>query len=155
MNAVQSLTSWADAHHPKWLDVLRVLLGVVLFMKGLSFIIDKEMTLQILHDNQFDFISVLLLHYVIIFQMAHSVLIAVGLITRIAIAAQFPIVLGAVVLIATTGSFAPLDSDLWLAVILLFLLVFFFIYGPGPLSVDGALRRRRGTEADADASAAA
>ena len=143
MKAVDSLTSWADAHHPTWLDILRILLGMVLFVKGLSFILDKETTLQILHDNNFDFFSLLILHYVIIFQMAHSLLIAVGLITRIAIAAQFPIVLGAVILIATTGSFAPMDSDLWLAVIVLFLLVFFFIYGPGPLSVDEALRKRK------------
>lgn len=146
MKAVDSLTSWTDAHHPKWLDILRILLGVVLFLKGLSFILDKETTLQILHDNNFDFFSLLILHYVIIFQMAHSLLIAVGLITRYALAAQFPIVLGAVILIATTGSFAPLDSDLWLAIIVLFLLVFFFIYGPGPLSVDGALRRRKSVQ---------
>ncbi len=153
MHAMDSLTSWTDRHHPKWLDVLRILLGVVLFMKGLSFIIDKEMAQQILHDNHFDFISVLVLHYVIIFQMAHSVLIAVGLITRVAIAAQFPIVLGAVILIATTGSFAPLDSDLWLALMLLFLLVFFFVFGPGPLSVDAVLKRKRSSNPDATSTA--
>jgi uncharacterized membrane protein YphA (DoxX/SURF4 family) len=150
MKAMDRLTSWSDAHHPKWLDILRILLGVVLFLKGLHFISDKAMTQQILLDNNFDFVSVLVLHYVIIFQMAHSVLITVGLITRIAAAAQFPIVLGAVILVATTGSFAPLGSDLWLAVILLFLLVFFFIYGPGPLSVDAMLKSKRSDAVDSE-----
>lgn len=141
MKAFDSLTSWADAHHPKWLDVLRMLLGVVLFLKGLSFILNKDVTMQVLHDNNYEFIPVLLLHYVIIFQMAHSVLIALGLITRIAIAAQFPIVLGAGILMLTTGSLAPLDSDLFLILLLLFLLAFFFVYGPGPLSVDAVIRK--------------
>lgn len=146
MKAFDAMVVWADAHHPKWLDILRILLGIVLFLKGLSFILDKETTLQILHDQHFDFISLLILHYAIIFQMAHSILIAVGLITRYAVAAQIPIVLGAVILIGTTGSFATLGSDLWLAVILLFLLVFFFISGAGPISVDGLLKRRKHPE---------
>ncbi len=141
MKAFDSMSRWADAHHPKWLDVLRMLLGAVLFFKGLSFIVNKDVTMQVLHDNNYEFIPVLLLHYVIIFQMAHSVLIAIGLITRIAIAAQFPIVLGATILLVTTGSFAPLGSDLFLAILSLFLLAFFFVYGPGPLSVDAVVRR--------------
>ncbi len=141
MRAFDSMTGWADAHHPKWLDVLRMLLGVVLFFKGLSFILNKDVTMQVLHDNNYEFVPVLLLHYVIIFQMAHSVLIAIGLITRIAIAAQFPIVLGAAILLLSSGSFAPFGSDLFLVLLLLFLLVFFFIYGAGPLSVDAVLRK--------------
>ncbi len=149
MKPFDSITSWTDAHHPKWLDVLRMLLGVILFVKGLTFIVDKELTLRILHDNNFEFIPLLIVHYVIIFQMAHSVLITVGLVTRYASAAQIPIVLGAIVLIATDSSFHPLGSDLWLAVLLLFLLVFFFIYGAGPLSVDAMIKRRRDPERDA------
>ena len=146
MKTFDSMVTWADAHHPKWLDILRILLGIVLLLKGLSFILDKETTLHILHEHNFDFISLLILHYAIIFQMAHSILIAVGLITRYAVAAQIPIVLGAVILVGTTGTFEALGSDLWLAVILLFLLVFFFIYGAGPISVDGVLKRRRHPE---------
>jgi putative oxidoreductase len=138
---ISTVTRWTAAHHSAWLDGLRILLGAVLFLKGLSFIMNKEMTLQVLQDNNYEFIPVLLLHYVIIFQMAHSVLIAIGLITRIAIAAQFPIVLGAAVLLLTTGSLAPLSSDLYLLMFVIFLLALFFVLGPGPLSVDARLRR--------------
>ncbi|MBE0644496.1 MAG: DoxX family protein [Bacteroidetes bacterium] len=143
MKPFDAITDWADAHHPKWLDVLRILLGVILFFKGLTFILDKNLTLQVLHDNDFGFIPLLIVHYVIIFQMAHSVLISFGLITRWAAAAQIPIVTGAIYLIATNSTFQPLGSDLWLAVLLLFLLVFFFVYGAGPLSVDAVIKRRR------------
>ena len=51
--------------------------------------------------------------------------------------------LGAVILFATTGSFAPMSSDLWRVVILLYLPAFFFMYGPGPLPIDGALSKRK------------
>jgi putative oxidoreductase len=149
MKPFDSITSWTDAHHPKWFDVLRMLLGVILFFKGLTFILDKELTLRILHDNNFEFFPLLVVHYVIIFQMAHSVLITFGLVTRYASAAQIPIVLGAIVLIATDSTFQPLGSDLWLAVLLLFLLLFFFIYGAGPLSVDAMIKRRRDPEKEA------
>jgi putative oxidoreductase len=81
MKSFNSIVAWGDAHHPRWLDALRLLLGVFLFAKGLSFIQDKELVAGILKANNFDFIPVLVMHYVIIFQMAHSVLIAIGLIT--------------------------------------------------------------------------
>ncbi len=143
MKLLDSISAWADAHHPRWLDVLRMLLGIILFAKGLTFILDKELTLQVLHDNNFDFMSLLIVHYVIIFQMAHSVLITVGLITRWAVAAQIPIVAGAIYFITTNSTFQPLGSDLWLAVLLLFLLLFFLVSGAGPMSVDAVIRRKR------------
>lgn len=143
MKPFDAITDWTDAHHPKWLEVLRILLGVILFFKGLTFILDKQLTLQVLHDNSFAFLPLLIVHYVIIFQMAHSVLIIVGLVTRWAALAQIPIVGGAIYLIATNATFQPLGSDLWLAVLLLFLLGFFFIYGAGPFSADAVIKRRR------------
>ena len=149
MKPFDAITDWADAHHPKWLELLRILLGVILFFKGLTFILDKQLTVQLLHDNNFEFLPLLIVHYVIIFQLAHSVLITVGLVTRWAALAQIPIVGGAVWLIATNATFQPLGSDLWLAVLLFFLLVFFFIYGAGSFSADAVIRRRRDPARDA------
>lgn len=143
MKPFDAMVTWADAHHPKWLDVLRILLGVILFIKGLTFILDSDLTLQVLHDNDFGFLPLLIVHYVIIFQMAHSVLIMVGLVTRWAALAQIPIVAGAIWFLATDATFQPLGSDLWLTVLLLFLLGFFFVYGAGPLSLDAVIKRRR------------
>ena len=143
MKSFESIATWGDEHHPKWLDALRVILGVLLFAKGLSFILNRELVASILVANNFDFIPVLVMHYVIIFQMAHSVLIAIGLITRIAILAQLPIVLGALYMLWTREEFSVYSSDVWLAVLIVFLLVFFFIYGPGYYSVDHYLKRMR------------
>ena len=140
MRLFDAVTRWTDAHHPVWLDALRVLLGIVLFMKGLSFILDRELVAGILQTHNWEFIPVLLLHYVLIFQMAHSILIMVGLITRVAVLMQLPIILGALLVIGRS-EFSFYGSDLWLLLVIIFLLVVFFIYGPGHFSVDEYLKR--------------
>jgi hypothetical protein len=38
MNIIQRLEHWGDTHHPKWLDIIRIFLGMFLFLKGLDFI---------------------------------------------------------------------------------------------------------------------
>lgn len=146
MTMLHHISGWADRHHPKWLDVLRILLGIVLFLKGLSFITNKELVQSILSANNFEFIPVLILHWVIVFQMAHSILIGLGLLTRVAIAMQLPIVLVAIYLIASRVEFSVFSNDIWMAIFIVFLLVFFFVYGGGAFSVDGYLKRTREVE---------
>ena len=34
MNYVQRLEHWGEAHHPKYLDILRIALGIFLLLKG-------------------------------------------------------------------------------------------------------------------------
>jgi len=36
MNAVQRLEHWGDSHHPKWLDIIRIGLGIFLCFKGIQ-----------------------------------------------------------------------------------------------------------------------
>ena len=43
MNIMERTEHWGDAHHPRALDVLRIVLGVVLIAKGLYFISDTEL----------------------------------------------------------------------------------------------------------------
>ena len=38
MNLVQRIEKWGDAHHPKWIDFIRITLGLVLVMKGFQYI---------------------------------------------------------------------------------------------------------------------
>jgi hypothetical protein len=45
----------------------------------------------------------------------------------------------------TREEFSVYGSDIWLAVLIVFLLVFFFMYGPGPYSVDRYLARMKTT----------
>ena len=38
MSLMHQMNEWSSKHHPKWLVVLRVVLGLCLLLKGLSFI---------------------------------------------------------------------------------------------------------------------
>ncbi|OYX97029.1 MAG: DoxX family protein, partial [Sphingobacteriia bacterium 35-40-5] len=73
-----------------------------------------------------------------------GVLITLGLVTRFAAVIQIPILLGAVFFVNLTKGFSPLNSELWLSVLVLMLLILFWIVGSGPYSVDQWLKGSRG-----------
>ena len=37
MNNLQRLEHWGEAHHPKYMDILRMALGIFLILKGVEF----------------------------------------------------------------------------------------------------------------------
>ena len=54
MNIMERTEQWGDAHHPRVLDILRILLGVVLIAKGLYFISDTESVRRIITTTPFE-----------------------------------------------------------------------------------------------------
>src|SRR5205814_1568654 len=97
---------------------------------------------EIIASSRFGQVSFILEHYVVFAHLIGGVLIVVGLITRIAIIAQLPILLGAIFLVnSKAGFFSANSTELWLSILILFLLVFFLIEGSGPWSVDEYMRR--------------
>jgi putative oxidoreductase len=96
MENVKSLNKWANAHTYLPLDLVRIVLGVFLFMKGVSFVTNA----QYLHDlispvDQYGG-GMFLLHYIAPAHMIGGIMIVFGLLTRWAIASQLPILFGAV-----------------------------------------------------------
>ena len=64
-------------------------------------------------------------------------LIIIGLLTRLAVAVQVPILIGAVIFMSPAG---VEKSEFAFALAILLLLVFFFFEGGGPLSLDNYFR---------------
>jgi len=142
MNTVEKIEAWGDRHHPKWLDILRMILGLVLLAKGYYFVTNTDGLKQLIANSRFGQVSFLLEHYVVFAHLIGGFLIAVGLITRIAIVVQLPILIGAVLFVnVRSGFFSGNSTDLWLSIIILFLLVFFLVEGSGPWSVDEYMRK--------------
>ena len=141
MNVVHKIEHWGDSHHPKVLDLIRFALGLFLFLKGMAFM-DNSTYLRDMIENQ----SVVyipawflqtLVYYVTFAHMVGGVLIALGVLTRLACIIQIPIVLAAVFL---TGIFLdPINTTASLSIVALVLLVIFTIIGSGPLSLDNYL----------------
>lgn len=143
MNYAQRLELWGDRHHPRWLDIVRILLGVFLIYKGFEFLGNMNQLVNTM-ENRFSFNAfavVLLSHYVVFAHIMGGFLLAIGLLTRFACIIQIPVLLGAVFFINTTGNFLRPFSELWLSVLVLLLLICFMVVGNGPWSFEWFVKR--------------
>lgn len=140
MNLVQKMEYWGDAHHPHWLDILRIGLGVVLIAKGIFLIADTESTHRLLTTTLFLPGAWAALCYIVFSHLVGGFFIAIGLLTRYAVAFQLPILIGAIFLVHLRSGLTFLNSDLWVAIIVLILLIVFLIVGSGKYSYDEKLK---------------
>ena len=139
MDYVEKFKYWGDHHHPKWLDIIRIVLGIFLCYKGVDVLINssKLMSLMELTSPFNEFMIVMLAHYVTFAHILGGFFLGIGLFTRAACIIQLPILIGAVIFVninITTEMFSPY-SELFLSIIVLLLLVYFLIIGNGPLAV--------------------
>ncbi|MET3981591.1 putative oxidoreductase [Mucilaginibacter sp. UYP25] len=141
MNAIHKLEHWGDAHHPAILDLLRITLGIFLFMKGYAFFHNMAFLQYTIEDQRLIDLSPtaleVLMYYITFVHLAGGVLIALGLLTRLSSILQLPIVIGAIFLINIFKS-AP-NSDLWLSIFACVLLGIFAVIGSGPISLNKLL----------------
>lgn len=143
MDTLHKIEHWADAHHPAWIDFLRMALGIYLVVKGTIFISDRDALMAMIEGADIFAASMIITHYVTFGHIIGGIFIAVGLLTRFAILVQIPILLGAVFLINPQDFFVfDYNVEFWLSVIVLLLLFVFLIYGPGRISVVGFKKRK-------------
>jgi uncharacterized membrane protein YphA (DoxX/SURF4 family) len=143
MNFVQRMEKWGDAHHPKWIDFIRIVLGIILTLKGVQFINNMQPLVDLIAESGFlgSLSAGLLAHYVVFAHLLGGLMVAFGLLTRFACLVQIPVLLGAIIFINISGDIFQPHSELWLSVLILILLVFFVVEGSGKLSVDEWMRR--------------
>lgn len=148
MNVIHKIEHWGDVHHYKWLAIFRVILGLIIFGKGISFISDTDRLQELLlQHNVFNFSSMLVgvaIHAVAIAHLVGGILIIIGLMTRFAVVIQIPILLCAVLFVNLTRGFSAPTSEWWLSLIVLFLLILFWVIGGGPLSADESMKHTKG-----------
>lgn len=140
MGTLQQIHTWSLTHHPRWLVVIRVALGLCLFIKGISFMINASLLERYLQNSslaaQTDWIA-------LVVTWAHLLggfLIIIGLLTRWAVLLQIPILLAAMVLMAAEHGLFAAGSQFPLSVVIFLLLIFFLVEGGGPLSLDNYFR---------------
>jgi uncharacterized membrane protein YphA (DoxX/SURF4 family) len=146
MTVIQNIEHWGDHHHAKWLDIIRIALGILIFSKGIA-IVSNTAALQdlLLQNNVFGFSGMMAsvaLHIVGFVHLVGGILIAIGLVTRFAVVIQIPILLCAVFFVNLSNGFSALNSELWLSLMVLLLLILFWVVGSGPYSVDQNMKTR-------------
>jgi len=127
----------SKTHRDVALDIIRVFLGVALFIRGLLFISDSSRIINLVQIGNMDYlVPALLLYAAILTHIMGGLMLAVGLLTRIAALIQIPVLMGAVfIAIIQGGLFLPAQS-LELSALVLFLLGVLFVFGSGPFSLD-------------------
>jgi putative oxidoreductase len=143
MNLINRLESWGDAHHPKWLDVIRIVLGIFLMLKGFEFVNNMDHLSALISSSGFLGVmsATIIAHYVVFAHIVGGILIACGLLTRMACIIQVPILIGALILINSTGSALQPYTERWMSLLLLVILGFFIVEGSGPISVDAYMKK--------------
>ena len=138
MNLIHKIERWGDSHHPGFIDVVRIALGIFLFLKGLAFMENTAYLKEII-DNQTDInlstdVLMMAVYYVTFVHLVGGTLIALGILTRLSSILQIPVVFVAVFFVNIFDS--PVNSELWYSIIALLLLMVFTVIGSGPFSLD-------------------
>lgn len=139
MGAILRLNRWANAHTNYGIDALRVLFGAFIFYKGIFFFNESNQaeTYRMLATMRGFASNMIIIHIIAMAHICGGILIALGLITRIAVAVQIPIFVAAVLvnLMGELNTIGLVQSGICLA-----LAVFFLLYGSGKHSVDYSLK---------------
>ncbi len=140
MGTVKDLNKWANAHTYYPLDLVRVALGVVLFIKGVEFMTNYEQMTLMTKPFQGVPGSMMMLQYIVPAHFVGGFLIVIGLLTRWAIIAQLPILIGAIL----TNFLGEMNTlNLILATLVFLVSIFFMIYGSGKHSADYYLKMQK------------
>lgn len=135
MNFLQRVEHWGDSHHPRWMDIVRIALGIFLCYKGIDFLMHMSELIGLMKSTSFSSFSYVLAgQYVVFAHILGGILLALGLFTRFASLIQIPILLGAVIFVNTNQEMLRPYSALVISVLVLALLIYFLITGSGSLS---------------------
>lgn len=144
MNKIGQFKSWADAHRDLFLDLARIYVGTGLFVKGVYLMNHREFLVDTIQQAGNLLLGPMAIaHYVIPAHLVGGILLALGLLTRVAALAQIPILCGAVfyVYLPKINIFEP-RQNLEFSALVLVLLALIFVFGAGRCSVDSYLARK-------------
>ena len=134
MSVTQQLDRWSDKNHSAFIFGLRIMLGIVLLIKGYLFLFrinDLTEVVQSLGMQSFNVTLALIIAWA---HLLCGFLILVGLLTRAACLVMFPILVGAVFYVNVRQGFVT-SSEWIVSVMILYLTIFFFVYGSGEISL--------------------
>ncbi|UIR54575.1 DoxX family protein [Sphingobacterium sp. SRCM116780] len=139
MNLIHKIEHWGDSHHPQWIDYLRIALGILILVKGMSFVGDLDGVGALVQQVNYKLYIWGGVHYIVFAQIVGGLFLIFGFQTRLAAAVLLPILFGAVFFVNITNGFSFLNSELWLSIIVFIFLIVFLIMGSGKYSLDNLM----------------
>ena len=141
-HTIESFRKYTDVHHPKWMDIVRILLGIAIFIKGIIFIQNPHALLEILDNSSISGWTFIVEHHVAFTYLVGGILISIGLITRVAIIFELPVFFGSIYCSLTHHGFFSVFTDLAFSIVMFILLLVFLVWGPGNFSVDSYMKKK-------------
>jgi putative oxidoreductase len=141
MYLLDRIDSWSEKHHPKWIDLLRFLLGLLIFWKGLYFISNNKAAAEIVQFIGYGFYTMTAAHAIIGVHILGGLMIMLGLLTRLAVLFQIPVMICNIIFVIIPNGLMSLQSELELTLLITFLLLFFLVEGSGPVSLDAYIKK--------------
>ena len=137
MNLLERLEYWGDRHHPRWMDIVRIALGIFLCYKGVDFLghMSDVVSLMYADTSTAPFFYILAGHYAAAAHILGGIFLILGVMTRLACVIQLPVMLGAIFFLSTNKEMLRPYSELFLTILVLLLLIYFLIAGNGPWSI--------------------
>ncbi len=134
MSKIEQIEHWGETHHPKWLDIIRIALGIFLCYKGIDFLRNMGVMNDLIsrHISYGSFFTIMLGHYIVFAHILGGIFLALGAFTRFACLIQIPILLGAVLFVNFSNDILRPYSGLIISILVLLLLIYFLIAGNGP-----------------------
>lgn len=126
------LFKWFELNHKYAYSMMRIFIGGALLIRGLLFISDPHKLTQLAGSEQYFWMY----SYIAIVHLVGGFMLMIGFFTRLAALIQIPILFGAVFVIHLSKGFLQSGQSLELSIMVLFLLIIFFLFGAGELSID-------------------
>jgi len=155
MKNINDCRRWIESHMDIVIDLVRMYLGVGLFVKGIYFLMHQGELKKLLEGaDNLAFGQGAVAHYIIPVHLVGGLLLAIGLLTRLAALAQIPILIGAIFYIWLPEVLVfEQRQNLEFSALVLFLLTLIFVYGAGRFSVDYLITRRESRQTQAHSPA--
>jgi len=137
------ITEKTSVSQPRWLTIVRIALGLILFWKGINFMRDSSdlhLMLQRMSIGVVDKNSVWIEFLITYINLLGGLFIIVGLFTKTSSIILIPILISVVFLVNTRHGLNQSTFELVLSAIVLILLILFSIKGSGVLSADEYFR---------------
>jgi|ERR1017187_927825 uncharacterized membrane protein YphA (DoxX/SURF4 family) len=137
------ITEKTSVSQPRWLTIVRIALGLILFWKGINFIRDSSdlhLMLQRMFIGVVDKNSVWIEFLITYINLLGGLCIIVGLFTKTSSIILIPILISAVFFVNTRHGLNQSTFELVLSAIILILLILFSIKGSGVLFADEYFR---------------
>ena len=138
-----NVTEKTSGTQPRWLTIVRIALGLILFWKGINFLhnsSDLQLMLQRMPNSVINKNTEWIAFLISYINLLGGLLIVVGLFTKTSSIIQIPILIGAVFFVNTSHGLNLTTFELVLSAIILILLILFSIKGSGYLSADEYFR---------------